>query len=421
MGVLGAVAEVFAEVSPHLEDADSPLASGLRALTELLAAGARWDTATLAVAAAGAVALIARSLPTDTEAEQWGDSEALPDRYDVGKIDAYLRKHPLTVLRRTVVVSAQALRVGTLLLLDWHTGQWERNMERRAEMSLHIIEDLGPSFIKLAQLLSTRVDMMPKPYLRHFAKLQDRVRPFSTSDARDILMAELGCSPEVVFDSISAKPVAAASIGQVYRGTLRREYGGGDVAIKVQRPNILENSSLDLYVIRKMLQFIGTLPGETAASIGSMTSLLDEWASRFFLEMDYLHEASNAMRFQEDMRDLKVVCVPHVFQDLSTKKVLVTEWVHGERLADSKADDVKALVTTMLNCYLIQLLETGFLHAVSAPRALAAPFPQPPVIPLLWGRLGLLTTPLPFLLLPLPRSLPVLACMIALVARPNSI
>jgi len=364
MGVLAAVADVFHEVAPNLDQEEGPLAQGLKALTDLLSQGARWDLGSLVVAAVGVVALIARALPSDNETQAWGTGTGdIPDRYDVDQIDQYLKKHPLTVLRRTVVVSAQALRVGALLLVDWKTGQWEAKMEERANMALHIIEDLGPSFIKLAQLLSTRVDMMPKPYLAHFSKLQDRVRPFSTAAARDILVAELGCAPEDIFETISSKPVAAASIGQVYRGTLKEEFGGTDVAIKVQRPNILENSSLDLFVIRKILLFIGSLPGETCANIGSMTGILDEWADKFFLEMDYLHEAENSMRFQEDMKELEVVCVPKVYEDLSTKKVLVTEWVIGEKLSESKAEDVKALVTTMLNCYLIQLLETGFLHA----------------------------------------------------------
>jgi len=364
MAVLRAVADVFHDAAPSLVGPDSPLASGLKALTDLLHRADGSDAATLAIAAVGVVAVIGAAVPGDASAERWRSApHALPDRYDLAAIEAYLDEHPLTVLRRTVVVSAQALRVGTLLLLDWHTGAWERNMDQRAEMCLHIIEDLGPSFIKLAQLMSTRVDMMPPAYLQHFSKLQDRVRPFSTADARDILTAELGCPPEQIFQTISAKPVAAASIGQVYRGILQDHFGGQEVAIKIQRPNILENSSLDLFVIRKIISFIGTLPGEAAANIGGMTGLLDEWASRFFLEMDYCHEAANAKRFQEDMRDLQIVRVPTVFEDLSTKRVLVTEWVHGEKLSESKAEDVKALVTVMLNCYLVQLLETGFLHA----------------------------------------------------------
>ena len=412
MAVLRAVADVFHDAAPSLVGPDSPLASGLKALTDLLHRADGSDAATLAIAAVGVVAVIGAAVPGDASAERWRSApHALPDRYDLAAIEAYLDEHPLTVLRRTVVVSAQALRVGTLLLLDWHTGAWERNMDQRAEMCLHIIEDLGPSFIKLAQLMSTRVDMMPPAYLQHFSKLQDRVRPFSTADARDILTAELGCPPEQIFQTISAKPVAAASIGQVYRGILQDHFGGQEVAIKIQRPNILENSSLDLFVIRKIISFIGTLPGEAAANIGGMTGLLDEWASRFFLEMDYCHEAANAKRFQEDMRDLQIVRVPtvtrdwpspcawplasprgfseesrarvdapwrhlrshcilahprassQVFEDLSTKRVLVTEWVHGEKLSESKAEDVKALVTVMLNCYLVQLLETGFLHA----------------------------------------------------------
>ncbi|CAG9463928.1 unnamed protein product [Pedinophyceae sp. YPF-701] len=365
--LLHGIVETVHSVAPHL--ADSPaVASALAAAQDAVARPGAGTTLLAAAAAAGVLAILGQAMrgAPDDEAGAPGvdvgvpvDPEGLPLRYDPVAIHLYLKKRPMMVMRRTVVVGSEALRMGTALLMDVYTGKWRSNMPRRAVEARRILQDLGPTYVKLAQLMSTRVDMIAKPYLEEFTKLQDRVRPFSTGEAREILTEELGRPPEEVFQCLSERPVAAASIGQVYRGILREEFGGGEVAVKVQRPDIIENSSLDLYVIRRLFLVLDRLPAVSA----DLVALLDEWSERFFFEMDYTHEAENSMRFQADMKGLEGVTVADVYPELSTRRALVTSWVYGEKLSESDAGDVKALATTMLNCYLIQLLETGFLHA----------------------------------------------------------
>lgn len=364
-GLMAAIVHALTDMLHAVDLADpalSPMARGLLTALEGLSAA---DAPLLVAAAAGAIALLAASLRGRGDDVE-GDGDApLPDRYDVAGIEAYMSRRPMMVLRRTLVISAEFLHFGSLLLTDWYTGRWEAHMDHRAEQARELVERLGPTYIKLAQLMSTRVDMFPKPYIAEFTKLQDRVRPFETEQARDILMSELGRAPEEVFAFLSERPVAAASIGQVYRGRLRDAFGGGEVAVKVQRPQILANSALDLSVLRKILAGLTLLPG--FADRNDFVALLDEWSSRFFLEMDYTHEANNALKFKSQMSALDGVTVAHVYTDLSTRRVLTTDWVRGEKLSESRAEDVKSLVTTMLNCYLIQLLETGFLHAGERP------------------------------------------------------
>ncbi|GIL59707.1 hypothetical protein Vafri_14435 [Volvox africanus] len=166
---------------------------------------------------------------------------------------------------------------------------------------------------------------------------------------------------EAVFSQLSDRPVAAASLGQVYRGTLRLELGGEDVAVKVQRPGVLEQVALDLLIMRRLaVQLKETLQMNT-----DWAAVIDAWAVRFFHELDYRREAANAALFKQQMAAAGVegITVASVRTDLSTDYVLMTDWVEGEKLSESNAADVRELCNTLLNAYLIQLLDTGFLHA----------------------------------------------------------
>ncbi|KAG2454550.1 hypothetical protein HYH02_000395 [Chlamydomonas schloesseri] len=287
------------------------------------------------------------------------DIDGLPLRYDPKGLDAYFAGRPGTVLKRNAQMFHRVGSFCCVLLWDWRTGQIGPNMPQRAKEAVVIIEDMGPAFIKIAQQLSTRVDLVPPPYLEEFKRLQDNVRTFSTVEAREVLEEGLGCPVDRVFEWLSAEPLAAASLGQVYRGKLRPEHGGAEVAVKVQRPQVLETVALDIFIMRRFVVLLSTLPFMS----DQWAVVLDDWGTRFFEEMDYQLEAYNTMTFKKQMASLQGITVATVYPEFTSRKVIVTEWVEGEKLNHSKAEDVRALCSTLLNCYLIQLLETGLLHA----------------------------------------------------------
>jgi hypothetical protein len=174
------------------------------------------------------------------------------------------------------------------------------------------------------------------------------------------LQQELDRPVSEVFSSISPAPIAAASLGQVYRATLRSN--GADVAIKVQRPGVLELVALDLVLGRKGIEIAGALFPDTARA-KDILPVLDEWAFKLYREMDYRREASVMEQFASDLADLQGIMVPASYAEATTRRVLCTQWIEGEKLSESNADDVRQLCTTLLNAYLIQLLDTGLLHA----------------------------------------------------------
>eukprot|EP00798_Chlamydomonas_sp_ICE-L_P016541 gene16541-22770_t len=296
--------------------------------------------------------------PTDPKASE-GPKDEVPLRYDPAELADYFSRRPVAVVQRNAVVAKYFCSFVGTVMLDARTGQWEKMMPERARWLRLIAEDLGPTYIKFVQAASTRVDMVPEAYLAEFAKLQDNVPTFSTQEAREVLEDGLGCSVDQVFDWISEEPLAAASLGQVYRGKLNEEWGGAEVAIKVQRPNVLESAALDIFVMRRACLLFSKLPTMS----DQWACALDDWAFRFFQEMDYQLEAYNTMTFQRQMVGLEGVMVATVYPELTTRKVIVTEWVNAVRMANASQSDVRGLCRTLLNCYLIQLLETGLLHA----------------------------------------------------------
>ena len=199
-------------------------------------------------------------------------------------------------------------------------------------------------------------------------QLQDAVPPFESEEAREVMRREFGVSNlDQIFETLSEEPVASASIGQVYRGTLK---DGTDVAVKVQRPGILAEIALDLHVLR-LLTPIQTQVSNAAngretdqQDIDQGISLVDEWGRGFVAETDYRLEAENTVQFEAAMRKRKLdsICAPVVVEELVKDKVLVTEWVQGTRLDRDASPDVPRLCGVAINAYLTMLLDTGVLH-----------------------------------------------------------
>jgi predicted unusual protein kinase regulating ubiquinone biosynthesis (AarF/ABC1/UbiB family) len=215
-----------------------------------------------------------------------------------------------------------------------------------------------PASFAVGQSLSIRTDILSPAYARGLASLQDQVPPFDTQIAKQILEEEWGQPVDSILSYISDVPVAAASLGQVYKGTTK---DGTEVAVKVQRPNIMNQIALDMHLLRELAPLAKrtfNLNTDTAGTV-------DAWGLGFVDELDYVQEALNGKYFMEKIQETSlkdVVLAPTVLDNLSTGKVLVTEWIDGERLDKSSSEDITVLCSICMNAYLTMLLELGVLH-----------------------------------------------------------
>eukprot|EP01041_Mallomonas_annulata_P007088 gene7088-14420_t len=288
--------------------------------------------------------------------------------YDVQKSAQFYNSRPLFVIRRLLRLAQLTGIFNAKLLLDWRTGKLEENQKERAKEALVLATQLGPTFIKLGQALSIRTDLIPEAYALELRQLQDAVPPFDTSEAMSILRSELDIDDlKDRFRTITSQPIASASIGQVYKATLT---DGKEVAVKVQRPQVLGEIALDLYILRLITPLQVTISNAVSkrkteqADIDVALSLVDEWGRGFVAEVDYRLEARNGKQFLEAMGrlGLDAVTAPAVVDDLSRDRVLVTEWVDGTRLDRDVSPDVPRLCGVAVNAYLTMLLDTGVLH-----------------------------------------------------------
>lgn len=241
----------------------------------------------------------------------------------------------------------------------FHSDKIAVNENQRGEELAALLTRLGPTFIKVGQSLSIRTDLLSPAYVRGLATLQDQVPAFDTATAKQILEAEWGQPVENVIDRLSDKPVAAASLGQVYRCRLKAT--GEEVAIKVQRPNINEQIALDMHLLREVAPIAKRLGNLNSDTVGTV----DAWGAGFVDELDYLQEARNGAFFSERIKSTPlsdVVFAPTVLEEYSTQSVLVSEWVDGQRLDKSTSSDVTVLCSIAMNTYLTMMLELGVLH-----------------------------------------------------------
>lgn len=225
------------------------------------------------------------------------------------------------------------------------------------------LEDLGPTFVKLGQVLSTRSDLLSPPYLEALSRLQDSVEPFSFEEVEQIISEELGTRMSNAFEEFDPKPIAAASLGQVHQARLR---DGRHVAVKVQRPGIREIIVEDLDIL-----------GEIAALIDQHTEIgkkyafqqvLHEFRRTLLEELDYRQEANNLSTLRESLREYTAIVVPEPVEDYSTEVVLTMDFVRGTKITEISPlirteMDCRALAEELLRAYLDQILLEGFFHA----------------------------------------------------------
>lgn len=293
-------------------------------------------------------------------------------RYDARAIAQYYRYRPWQIIWRTLIVFWSFATFLWQLQWDKWLDRAERNKFKRASQLRQILTCLGPTFIKVGQALSTRPDLIRQDYLDELIKLQDQLPPFDNNIALAIIKSELGKPASTIYREISPQPVAAASLGQVYRAVL---HTGEEVAVKVQRPNLYPILTLDLYLLRLAATWLSPwLP----LNLGHDLSLIvDEFGIKLFEETDYVNEARNAEKFAANFSDDPEVKVPIIYWQYSTNRVLTLEWINGFKLTD--IDKIKAagldpdrLIRIGVTSGLRQLLEHGFFHADPHPGNLFA-------------------------------------------------
>lgn len=236
------------------------------------------------------------------------------------------------------------------------------------------ILELGPTFIKLGQLLSTRIDVLPKEYISALALLQDQVPGFSGDIATTIIESELGKPISELYETFNPVPLAAASLGQVHIGTLKGS--GQKVAIKVQRQGLKELFDMDLKNIRILALILDAVDPKTDGASRNWVSIYDESARLLYKEIQYRDEALNSIRFQNNFKDTPWVKVPDVYQDLSTDRMLTMEYVPGIKINDIDAIERAGIDRSLVakrsaESYLSQICRYGFFHCDPHPGNLA--------------------------------------------------
>ncbi len=293
-------------------------------------------------------------------------------RYDSEAIAQYHRNRPWLAIWRFLTIIWFFAGFFFSLKLDQWLNQVERYQEKRATKLRHILTDLGPTFIKVGQALSTRPDLVKQHFLDELIKLQDQLPAFDNAIALAIIEQQLDRDIADIYQEISPQPVAAASLGQVYKARL---HSGEEVAVKVQRPNLRPTITLDLYLMRWAAKWLSPwLP----LNLGhDLTLIVDEFGIKLFEEMDYLNEGRNAEKFATNFRDDFTVKVPSIYWRYSSARVLTLEWIHGYKLTDTAALKAAGLDTDAMTRIgvisgLKQLLEHGFFHADPHPGNLFA-------------------------------------------------
>ena len=292
-------------------------------------------------------------------------------RYDPAADLRWLLLRPWLLISRLVVVLSQLVSLAVVLLLQANSPD-AKVQQRLGQRIFTTLTNLGPCFIKVGQALSTRPDLVRRDWLDQLTQLQDNLPPFPHAIALQTIEAELGAPVGQLFEEFPDYPVAAASLGQVYKA---RPVGGGWVAVKVQRPNLERQLRRDLVLIRLLgVTAAPLLPLNLGFGLGT---IIDEFGRSLFEEIDYRQEAANAERFARLFASNPAVIVPRVDRSLSARRVLTTTWINGTKLQqrqelEAQRLDPTALIRTGVIAGLQQLLEFGYFHADPHPGNLFA-------------------------------------------------
>jgi ubiquinone biosynthesis protein len=243
--------------------------------------------------------------------------------------------------RETVEVSPELQRASTA---------------RRFRMMLN---ELGPTFIKLGQVMSTRADLLPSEFILELSTLQDSVPPFPIEQVHAQIRDGLGREVKEVFAEVDSRPLAAASIAQVHRA---RTLAGEEVVVKVQRPNIEEQIRADLVVLRSLAQLLEAVVEETG--IYTPTGIIEEFDRAIHEELDFVHEAANIREFSENHKDRTYIRIPKVYGELSSREVLTLELIRGEKFSITSLPEERRhkLARNIIEASFRQLFVDGLFH-----------------------------------------------------------
>jgi predicted unusual protein kinase regulating ubiquinone biosynthesis (AarF/ABC1/UbiB family) len=225
------------------------------------------------------------------------------------------------------------------------------------------LEKLGPTFIKLGQLISTRADLIPAAYMEALSRLQDHIEPFSFAEVEAIVAVEIGARLSKAFSEFESEPMAAASLGQVHRAALR---DGRLVAVKVQRPHVRERVAEDLEAMQEVAQLL-----DTHTELGrryEFSKIVEELRKSLLRELDYRQEAANLVLLGEKLAGFERLVVPQPVEGYSTGRVLTMDYIGGRKITKLsplvRLDlDGEALAEELFRAYLQQILVDGFFHA----------------------------------------------------------
>ncbi len=299
------------------------------------------------------------------------DQYEIHRKHNLKKLDARMQKaRELTRAavygEKLVAVKQWFLHITMLALRRFFIGSdagKEANQQKQALWLKDKLIELGPTFIKIGQSMGTRADLLPLPFVKELGTLVDQVPAFPNEVAFAIIEHELGKKIGDVYAEFDPQPVAAASLGQVYRARL---HTGEEVAVKVQRPNLGSTIAGDIVILKRVAKFAERFPqlNENADWAG----MLREFDVTIHEEMDYAAEGHNAERFRENFKNWSNIQVPTIYWNATSKKVLTMDFIHGTKVTDLEGQarqniDPAKVNRLLIKTYLKQLLEDGFFHA----------------------------------------------------------
>jgi predicted unusual protein kinase regulating ubiquinone biosynthesis (AarF/ABC1/UbiB family) len=264
--------------------------------------------------------------------------------------------------------------IGFQLLFGlWRDG-WKSSAKKRQQRARWLVNnllELGPTFIKIGQALSTRADLIPLEYVQELSLLQDRVPAFDREIAVNIIETELGKSIHTLFRDFNLNPIAAASLGQVHKAIL---HTGEEVVVKVQRPGLEELFNLDFEILHHLVR-LGNRYFKNLRKY-ELEAIYQEFFELLFQEVDYINEGKNAERFQQNFLGNTRIKVPKVYWEYTTRKIITLEYLPGIKIDDrtsleANQIDTQALIQLGITCYLKQLLQDGFFQSDPHPGNMA--------------------------------------------------
>ena len=298
----------------------------------------------------------------------------LPRQYNADQIEQYWQNRPVSVASRLFEIVTELspllwayVRDFKLSSAEERTAEDNQKLQHVQASNLrHALTRLGPAFIKMGQQLSIRPDLVPPSVLAELQKLCDSVEPVPDEISLDLLREELGYSTQEElleqFEGGLLKRVAAASLGVVFRGTIKES--GEVVAIKIQRPDMVKRLSLDLFLLQCYGKTMDTICDVLTEQIAYHEAFIEAFAEGSYMELDYEHEAANQLRFKREFEKRRCnVFVPNVLENFTTRRVICTQWVDGVKLVDAPSDEIQRLIPVGVEIFLTQLLDIGAFHS----------------------------------------------------------